>query len=133
MWPDEMERDNSLTLTLHARSTPLEIQHPFKGLAIAAFDGILREIDSRGSTVRGKLVLTAGGRELDCLFRREDIPALRQHFDCRARVEGMAHYDGVSLLPGWLEVRRIEPFLTDTDLSRWRGALANRRAARPFA
>ena len=114
-----------------ASRTPLATQSPFKGAAVAAFDGVLREIDSRGSTVRGKLVLTAGGREVDCIFRFEDIPALRQHFDRRARVEGMAHYDGVNLLPGRLEVVRIEPIIADTDLGRWRGALANRRAARP--
>ena len=68
---------------------------------------------------------------MDCTFARDDIPALREHFECRARVEGMAHYDGVNLLPVRLDVKRIEPILSDTDLGRWRGALANRRAARP--
>jgi len=114
-----------------ASGVPPDTQRPFEGVAIAVFDGVLREIDSRGGLVRGKLVLTAGGREVDCIFRRDDIPALREHFDRRARVEGMAHYDGSNLLPARLEVVRIEPIIADTEIGRWRGALANRRAARP--
>lgn len=108
-----------------------EPESHFEGAAIGVFDGVLKELDSRGILVRGKLILTAGGKEIECIFKREDIPSLRENFERRARVEATAHYDGVNLLPVRLDVKRIEPIGTDTDLARWRGALANRRAARP--
>lgn len=108
-----------------------ETECHFEGAAIGVFDGVLRELDSRGILVRGKLILTAGGREVECIFKRDDIPALRENFERRARVEAMAHYDGIDLLPVRLDVKRIDPIGVDTDLARWRGALANRRARRP--
>jgi len=99
----------------------------FEGIAIEAFDGIVKEMDARGSLVRGKLVLTVGSKELDCIFKIEDMELLRTSFDKRARVEGVAHYDGVSLLPIRVDVRRIEVTKEDADLVRWKKALKHRR------
>jgi len=107
------------------------VERHFEGASIGVFDGVLKELDSRGILVRGKLILTAGGREVECIFKRDDIPTLRENFERRARVEAMAHYDGIDLLPVRLDVKRIEPIGVNTDLARWRGALANRRAPRP--
>ena len=77
------------------------------------------------------MILTAGGKEIDCIFKRDDIPVLRENFERRAHVEAVAHYDGENLLPVRLDVKRITPISIDPDLDRWRGALANRRVSRP--
>lgn len=95
----------------------------FEGIAIETLDGIVKEMDARGTLVRGKLVLTAGGKEIDCVFRHSDIEMLRTSFDRRARVEAVAHYDGVSLLPVRLDVKRITLLQEGGGLDRWRGAL----------
>ena len=94
-----------------------------EGTAMGVFDGIIQEIDARGTLVRGKITLTAGGREIDCVFRRDDIASLRDSFDRRARVEAIAHYDGVSLLPVRLDVKAIKIIKTNPDLVGWRGKL----------
>jgi hypothetical protein len=94
----------------------------FTGLAFGTFDGVLKEVDARGTLVRGKLILTAGGKELDCVIRKDDIPQVRETFDLRARVEGLAHYDGDYPLPGRLDVKRITLVDKDADLTKWKGA-----------
>jgi len=99
----------------------------FEGVAFETLDGIVKEMDARGSLVRGKLVLTVGGKELDCIFRTEDMEVLRTSFDKRARIEGIAHYDGVSLLPVRVDVRRIELIKEDGDLLKWKQALKRGR------
>jgi hypothetical protein len=103
----------------------------FEGVAYGVFDGVLKELDSRGILVQGKLVLTAGSKEIECIFKRDDIPELRNNFDRRARVEGIAHYDGAELLPVRLDVKKIVPVKEDADLTRWRGALSQKRVKKP--
>lgn len=107
-----------------------EPERHFEGVAIGVFDGVLKELDSRGILVRGKLILTAGGREVECIFQRDDIPTLRESFERRARVEAMAHYNGIDLLPVRLDVKRIDQVSRDADLGKWRGALATRPVLR---
>jgi hypothetical protein len=92
------------------------------GLGYTSFDGVLKEIDTRGVMFRGKLILTAGGKEIECIFRDEDVPLIKQQFNVRARIEGMAHYGGESPLPERLDIKLITPIL-EGDLRRWRGAL----------
>jgi len=104
-----------------------ERERYFEGISFGTFDGILKELDSRGIIVRGKLVLTAGGKEIDCVFRRDDIPALRENFEKRARIEAVAHYDGENPLPARLDVRHIHPITGQFDILKWRGALSRRR------
>jgi len=98
-------------------------QRFFEGVAFETLDGIVKEIDARGTLVRGKLILTIGGKELDCVFHTSDVQVLRDSFDKRARVEGIAHYDGESLLPVRLDVRRVVLVDTSGDLRKWRGKL----------
>ena len=95
----------------------------FEGVAYETFDGVIKEIDARGTLVRGKLILTAGGKEIDCVFNSIDIPSLRQNFNRRVRAEGIVHYNGQSLLPTRMDVKRIHPAKEDADLIRWRGML----------
>ena len=100
----------------------IEPDNFFTGIAIETLDGVVKELDARGTLVRGKLILTAGGKEIDCVFSSSDLPLLRESFDRRARVEAIAHYDGESLLPVRLDVKRLT-LVGGKDLARWRGAL----------
>jgi hypothetical protein len=115
----------------HAKGIEEKSERHFEGIAHGVFDGVLKLIDSRGALVRGKLILTAGGKEIDCIFKRGDIPILLENFERRARVEAVAHYDGENVLPVRLDVKRITPISINPDLGRWRGTLANRRVPRP--
>lgn len=101
----------------------------FEGVAFETMDGVVKEIDARGTLVRGKLILTVGGKELDCVFHTENIDVLRQSFDKRARVEGVAHYDGQSLLPVRLDVRHVSLIDSSGDLRRWRGKLVRTKSS----
>ena len=103
----------------------------FRGTTLSTFDGIVMEMDARGSLMRGKLILTTGGKEIDCVFRKEDVDQLRESFSKRARVTAVAHFSGTDKLPDRLDVRAVKPLKHDADLSRWRGALSVRRAPHP--
>lgn len=105
----------------------------FEGIALETFDGIVKEIDARGTLVRGKLVLTVGAKEIDCIFRKEDINVLRNSFDLRARVESVAHYTGDSPLPVRLDVKRLTVLKPTESLNRWKGALRRRRTQNEVA
>lgn len=103
----------------------------FNGTTFATFDGVVMEIDARGNLMRGKLILTAGGKELDCVFRKEDVAEMRNSFNKRARITAIAHFNGTDKLPDRLDVRGVQPLKQEADLSRWRGALSGRRVPQP--
>ncbi len=94
----------------------------YRGLATGTFDGVLKEIDARGTMLRGKLILTAGGIEIDCVMNKDRVPEARENFDSRVIVEGTAHYDGANQLPARLDVRTIRAIGEPTDLLKWKGA-----------
>lgn len=108
---------------LRTKGVVSENQKSFEGVAFETLDGMVKEIDARGTLVRGKIILTVGGKELDCVFHTSDIQVLRESFDKRARVEGIAHYDGQSLLPVRIDVRNIVLISESGDLRKWKGAL----------
>jgi len=99
-------------------------QRYYRGIAIGAFDGELKEIDSRGTLLRGVLLLTAGGAEIDCVMNKDHIPEARDAFDKRVIVEGPAHYDGEQQLPTRIDVKTIRLVDGARGLIRWRGAFA---------
>lgn len=94
----------------------------FQGTAFGSFEGVLQELDARGTLLRGKLILSVGGVELDCVMNRDDIPRIRENFDKRVNVEALAYYDGRQPLPIRLEIRHIEGLEEVPDLMKWRGA-----------
>jgi hypothetical protein len=96
----------------------------FTGISFSTFDGILKEVDARGTLVRGKFILTTGEKEIDCVFRSGDIGQVRETFDMRARVEAIAHYDGDSPLPTRLDIKRLVPVKPTADLTHWEGAFS---------
>jgi hypothetical protein len=98
----------------------------FDGAVTGSFDGVLDYIDLRGALPQIKLTLSAGGKEVDCICRREDIDALGEALHQRVRVFGRAIYTSSNPLPMRVEVSNIEPIKQGADFSRWKGAF------RPF-
>jgi hypothetical protein len=99
------------------------VQHYYRGIAIGSFDGELKEIDSRGTVLRGKLILSAGGAEIDCVMHKDRVPEAREAFDNRVILEGAAHYDGEQQLPTRIDVSTIR-IVGGRGLINWRGAFA---------
>lgn len=129
------ERDNIIRIDpfLNERaqaviSPPTEappIQKPewFAGSTFGSFDGVVLEVDLRGALPEITLVLSAGGEEIDCVCRAEDIEKIRNALNHRVQVFGRAIYDGKSGLPRRLEVTDIQPISGVGDLTVWKGEL----------
>ena len=96
----------------------------YAGRAFDAFDGCIKEVDLRGSLWRGKLVLTAGSKEIDCTFRNFTLDEVRSNLDQRIWAEGFAVYSEQSGLPQRLEISKMRPIKVGADLGRWRGAFS---------
>lgn len=96
----------------------------YRGIAVGSFDGILNYVDARGDLPQIKLSLTAGGKEIDCVCKREDIDALGDALLKRVRIYGRAIYSEKSPLPQRVEVFDIKPVNPEPDLSKWKSALA---------
>src|SRR5207249_2880555 len=97
-------------------------QRWYKGVAHGAFEGEVKEVDLRGALPEVKLILTAGGKELDCVFRDVDVERIRETLNRRVRVEGTAFYDGSSGLPRRVEVSSIYSVEKPGDFTRWKGS-----------
>jgi hypothetical protein len=93
-----------------------------KGESITEFDGSLEEMDIRGRIWRGKLVLTAGRKEIDCVVDGVELKELREKFGRRAFVRGTAYYDGIHPLPIRLHVKQLAVMSNGRELRYWRGA-----------
>ena len=98
----------------------------FTGTSHGSFDGTIKEVDLRGSLPAIKLLLTAGGKQIDCVFRAEDVEMLRAALNRRVRLTGTARYDGRSGLPRRIEHPSIQIIEEGGDFMRWSGAF------RPF-
>jgi hypothetical protein len=103
----------------------------YRGRAIGSFDGELKEIDNRGLILRGKLLLSAGGVEIDCVMNKERVPEARNAFDKRVIIEGSAHYDGEQQLPTRIDVVSIKIINGQRNLLRWRGAFTSTVDTKP--
>lgn len=96
----------------------------FSGSVYGSFDGTVRAVDLRGALPEIKLVLTAGGKQIDCVCTEEHVEQIRAALNRRVRIYGKAIYDGRSGLPRRIEVREISAALIAGDFSKWRGAFA---------
>lgn len=94
----------------------------YKGVSFGAFDGTLKAVDLRGIVKEAKLTLTAGGKEIDCVCNGVAVPELRENLDRRAIIEGIAHYDGIGLLPARIDIKKIHPIKEHPNFTRWKGA-----------
>ena len=96
----------------------------YSGVVFGTFDGVLDYVDVRGLLPQIKLTLSAGGKEIDCVCRREDIEVLGDALHHRVRVSGRAIYAGHSPLPIRVEVSGVEPIGEARDFSRWKGSFS---------
>ncbi len=96
----------------------------FSGEAYAYFDGVLKLVDLLGETQKAVLVLTAGGKQIDCGVDNLSVDQLRAALDRRVVAYGRAHYGPSSGIPERLEVTKAEPVrgFAEADLARWRGS-----------
>ena len=104
------------------REMPIGQFHSYRGAALGTFDGVLKEIDSRGTMLRGKLVLFPSSTEIDCVMNKNRVPDARESFDKRVVIKGTARYDGRSGLPARVDVEEIRAVKEMADLTRWKGA-----------
>lgn len=95
----------------------------YRGHAREAFDGTIKAADLRGDLPRVTLILTAGGKEIDCICKRLTIDEIRVALDRRVWAEGIAVYSGKSALPSRVEIDKINLLSSEADLSKWRGSM----------
>ncbi len=89
--------------------TPSRTDVWFSGVAISSFEGRLEAIDYRGPLWKGRLTLSGGEIQLECVFDRsmgED--ALNPFGNKIVSVAGRGIYTGDSQLPERLEVLTVE-------------------------
>ena len=98
------------------------LQQSYRGPVLGTFNGVLKEIDSRGTMLRGKLVLVPSATEIDCVMNKDRVPVARLSFDNRVVIKGTARYDGRSSLPARVDVDEIRAVQQMADLTRWKGA-----------
>ena len=94
----------------------------YRGMAHGTFEGVVKGVDLRGALPEVKLILAAGGKQIDCIFRGLEIERIREALDRKVRVEGTAFYDGRSGLPRRVEVTRIDLAKPVGDFTRWKGS-----------
>lgn len=94
----------------------------YLGTAFGSFDGVLLLLDSLAHSQRAVLVLTAGGKEIDCTITGVDDEEIRKAYKRRCVVKGLAHYGGGSGLPERLDIREIEVVESAPGLDTCRGA-----------
>lgn len=98
-------------------------ERSFSGIAYGSYDGVLKAVDLRGDVKKGKLVLTAGGREIECTLNALTTPELQTALDSRVMAYGRAHYEKSSGLPVRLDVTKAEPVVAQpSNLAGWKGA-----------
>jgi hypothetical protein len=119
---DSFFRDRAVRAVEIASGDDMPPTKFFEGASVGQFDGTIKAIDSRGAIVKGKIVLTIDGSELDCVFRRDDIDSVLAEYEHRSRIEGIAIYDGTQAQPVRVNVRRVMP-LSGNGLLRWAGKL----------
>jgi hypothetical protein len=94
----------------------------FKGAVYGSFDGEVRVVDTRGALPQIKLILSAGGMEIDCVCQPQHIEQIGESLNKRVRIYGRAIYDGSGGLPRRVDVETIELVTPAGDFARWKGA-----------
>lgn len=102
-------------------SAAADMLRHYVGISIDNFDGEIAEADFRGSIPQMKFVLSAGGKEIDCISTTLSVDEIKTSMKCRVVVEGEAIYGGRHGLPERLDVRKINYVETGNGVERWRG------------
>lgn len=96
----------------------------FIGNTIGTFDGVIEAVDLKGDAPAARLILSAGGKPIDCVLVKMDLDDVRSALGSRVSVSGRAIYEGRTGLPSRLEIRKIRR-LGDRKISDLRGMLKN--------
>lgn len=114
-------------LAVAISASPIKSRY-FLGSALGAFDGTLGNIDYRGTTWKGHLVLPGGMAQIECIFdksRGED--EYNPYGNKRVSIRGRAIYTGDSQLPERIEVLDVEEFPLAHEAKDIRGSLTGGR------
>jgi len=103
-------------------TAPDDVVKYFEGTSFGEFDGTIKEVDLRGKLFSAKLILTAGGLEVDCICNSVSVKNLRESLNKRVIVQAAAMYNGDKKLPERLDIKLITPVSDSGDLRKWRGA-----------
>jgi hypothetical protein len=116
----------SSAISEDARETEAAIERErwFKGTVEGSFEGTVLEVDLRGALPQVKLILSAGGQEIDCIVRGMDREEIRAILDRRVILSGRALYDGTGGLPRRIEVHSAETLRVGVAFNKWGGHFA---------
>ena len=89
----------------------------FVGRAFGSFVGVIEAVDLKGDAPEVRLVLSAGGKSIDCILFDMDMEEVRAALGNRVSVTGKAIYEGQTGLPSRIEIRRIQRFSNENILS----------------
>lgn len=96
---------------------------PFAGKAHISLDGTVISLDARGEGNKAVVVLTAGGKQVDCIVSRVPEEKLRAIWKKRCVIRGYGHYSGNQALPDYIDAVDIQHTAPGGDWANWRGAL----------
>ncbi len=82
----------------------------YVGGAIGSFTGVIQAVDLKGDAPEVRLVLSAGGKSVNCVLFGMDLDEVRAALGSKVSVTGRAIYEGRSGLPSRIEIRRIQRF-----------------------
>jgi hypothetical protein len=82
----------------------------FVGEATGTFDGVIEAIDLKGEAPDARLILSAGGKPIDCILMGLDLDEVRRALGSRIAATGRAIYEGKTGLPSRLEIRSIKQY-----------------------
>ena len=94
----------------------------FEGITQGTFDGTIKAVDLRGALPEIKLILSAGGEQIDCVCKDLDVPKIGASLNRRVRLSGRATYDNSGPLPVRLEVSDFEILGDLGDFMKWSGS-----------
>jgi hypothetical protein len=109
-------------LTARAIQAPSMRRQWFEGITQGTFDGTIKAVDLRGTLPEIKLILSAGGEQIDCVCKDSDVPKIGAALNRRVRLSGRAIYDRSSPLPIRLEVSEFEILADLGDFMKWSGS-----------
>jgi hypothetical protein len=81
------------------------------GSAFGSFDGVIEAVDLKGDAPAARLILSAGGKPIDCILLNLDISDVRSALGSRVSVSGRAIYEGKTGLPSRIEIRKVRRLL----------------------
>ena len=113
--------DKKASVAYKAYKSDRGVSDLYQGVTFGTYDGVLKEVDLRGTIAQAKLILSAGGTEIDCVCNSITVDNLRTALNKRVIVNSLAHYEGTGRLPERIEIKSIKLVKEKPSLRQWRG------------